>query len=200
MLKKLTQIVGASALLAASSIASATVIYNEAVSGDASGTAISGLLTASTNLGTLAVGTSSVLGENTAFDNDWFSFVIGAGTQLDAIRFFYYSGAGGNAGWAIGTTVQADFAGPVDATAGSSNLLTVVDWASAGGTSPGSFLAPGSYAFKIGTGNVGGISYGLNFVVSATTPPPAVVPEPGTLGLLGAGTLAAVGLRRRRRV
>ena len=188
MFKKFAHLIVACALLTVSSLVCATVIYDESVNGDAPG------VLPGAALGTLALGTSTVIGATPGAiigsDNDWFSFTIDVGTQLDAIILAAFTSTrdGGNVGWAIGNTIQDDSVGPFSVAEIGSNLLTAPNW----NLAPPAVLGPGTYGFKTGTGTNDN-TYSLDFVVSATR----AVPEPATVVLLGLAAVGAGALRRR---
>lgn len=189
MLQNFARLIFACAMLAMSALVPATVIYDESVNGDASN------VLPGAALGSLALGTSTAVGTTPgAFigsDNDWYTFTIDIGSQLDGIILaaFTSSGSGGgNGGWAIGNTIQDNFVGTLSVAQIGANLLSALTWNFA----PPAVLGPGNYGFKVGTGTNDN-TYSLDFVVSAAQ----AVPEPGTLSLLGLTVLGACALRRR---
>lgn len=80
----------------------AAVVYSETVSGDAP--AGSG----SVNLGALAAGSSQIVGGNSVFDSDDYTFLINPGFQLDSIMIEDYT-----AGWV--TDAKSRKSWPTDA-------------------------------------------------------------------------------------
>lgn len=180
--------------LLAGNVASAAVIYDEAINGD-----FSGQLSTPTPVGTLALGTSTVTGrlannfENGTEDGfDVFSFVLASGTRLSALTLNFDNG------------LYTNGANIFLRTASGSNLASLNTFISGivtGGSLLGAptldALSPGTYAFALaGVGTSFGLdTYSFNFTVVDATPP--AVPEPAS-GLLVIGSLLALAATRRR--
>lgn len=187
MLSKVIKATVISGLLALSSMASATVIYDESVDGDALGDNGAGTVIG-TDIGTLLAGTSTVIGSLPGgSEDDWYKFTIDTGFELLSIILSDFVGPGGNVGWAVGTSIIGDHTGPFDTTMIGQDLLNIGEL---GVIRP---IGPGSYAFKAGTGTNFNQLYVLDFNVSGES-----VPEPATLALLGIG-LAGIGFARKKK-
>jgi hypothetical protein len=163
--------------------ASAAVIYDENDSSDVTG------IHPGVDLGTLALGTSTVVGTLPGdFDADWFQFTIGVGMQLDDILIAAFTGPGGNVSFVGGTFTIFDVVNV--GVNGNSIGVDILDIAG-----PASTLAPGTYSVKVGTGtNMN--TYALDFVVSSV----GQVPEPASLALLGIGIAGLAAARRRKQM
>jgi len=168
------------------STANASVIYDENIDGDASGTI--GI----TNLGTIGVGSSSIFGSTPGGnDDDWFNFSILAGTTLDSIVLTSFTGNGGNLGWSQdGISITSNFQGPFNSSQVGLDLLENGPLSAFG-----PFLLAGTYAIKFGTGtNVN--SYGIDFNVSGV---PSTVPVPAAAWLFGSALIGFFGFSRRKK-
>jgi hypothetical protein len=101
--------------------ASAAVIYDENDSSDVTG------IHPGVDLGTLALGTSTVVGTLPGdFDADWFQFTIGVGMQLDDILIAAFTGPGGNVSFVGGTFTIFDVVNV--GVNGNSIGVDILDW------------------------------------------------------------------------
>ncbi|PKO80472.1 MAG: hypothetical protein CVU19_12205 [Betaproteobacteria bacterium HGW-Betaproteobacteria-13] len=194
-------VLGAASLLASSS-ALATLIYDEAVSGD-----FSAAPSSPTALGSLAVGTSTVFGSlvNTSPSDedgiDVFGFVVAAGTEVSKILFSFNASSypGGANVYLVsgpgsaGTTLGSLNTSGASVTSGD-DLFTNAIFGFGGP------LTAGTYTFDLrGFGSGMGLdSYSMDFVV-ADLNAPHTVPEPSSVLLVGLGVLGLSAARTRRR-
>lgn len=194
-LRRFVPALAAAAGLLAASTAGAASIWSEGVDGDLSGNRL-----APTALGALAAGSSTVTATSVAGDREYFSVVVPAGHQLDAIVLGSYSSASGLSFVAV--QAGATFTEPSSGT----NVANLLGWAHFGpaqvattilddlglGAGAQGFTPPlpaGTYTFWSQEVGASAITYALDFQVS-------VVPEPGTGALLALG-VAALAARRR---
>lgn len=150
-----------------------TIRYSESVSGDA------GVDPSAINLGTLSAGSNRISGINAAFDTDDYSFTIPVGFQLDTLKIESYGGIGSAA-------LQTPFLGSttLNSSTFGQDFLDLINTPQP--------IGAGTYLFRTTTGSAGPTSYRFDLQVSA-------IPEPGTLTLLGLGSIGlAISLRRRR--
>ena len=178
--------IAAALLLSTGCLAHAAVVYDESVNGDASSTA--GPAFVGANVGTLAFGTSSILGRSGGSDFDDYIFTIAPGTQLlsatitllDGFLFF-----GADLFTQAGLVVSGDGVGGTT-TNGPGVFAQFSD------AMP---LGPGTYRIdNNNTTTPGTFGYRWDLVVGT-------VPTPGTLALSAlALTLAACGRRRLPRI
>jgi PEP-CTERM motif len=179
---------------------SATVIYNEATSGDFSGSGLT-----PTSLGALSVGSNQILGSTGTTagvtDRDYFVISIPNGRQLAAI----VEAAGtqsGNLSF-IGLQSGPLFTIPTNATTADgllgwwhyspadigTNVLADMSIPSRGSSGFSVPLGPGTYAFWVQDTSPGTFAYGFDL---------QVVPEPATYALLLLG-LALCAMAKRSR-
>ena len=180
--------------LATAGVASATVIWDEALDGSLSTDRLT-----PTDMGTIGIGSNDVIGTTVSGISKFFSITIGAGDQLSALIVEDWQSADdiGFLGMVAGTPFNVDPASP--------NVGDLLGYAHYGeldvgqdilqtiGQGPGSQgftapLGPGTYSFWVRQGGSDAADWDLNFVVT---------PEPGTAILLGAG-LVGLAMRRRR--
>jgi hypothetical protein len=135
--------------------ASATVLYNEAINGEA------GVDPSSAALGTIPLGQHQIIGGNLNFDTDDYAFTIGAGNQLDALIVDSYTNIG-----------SAAFQSPVlgNSLLNSSSVGKNF-FALANIPAP---LSSGNYVFRATTGTGGPTTYQYSFQVNP-------VPAPATI-------------------
>lgn len=151
--------------------APATIRYDEATSGDAPAGATF------VDLGSLTDPHNRIMGGNPDFDSDDYQFTIPSGYQLDSILIETYSGGGAAA-------MQDPFLG-LSTLDSSSVGMDFLDLASV--SQP---VGAGTYLFRTTTGTAGPATYRYDLQISA-------IPEPASLGLLGA--ISAIALRRKSR-
>lgn len=177
--------------------ATGATIWNETVNGDLSGNRL-----VPTNLGVLALGTSTLLGSTTSGDLDYFTFTLPAGGFFSQMNL----GAYGASNLSFIAIQSGSVFTEAPATVNPANLLGYAHFGSAhvgtdllddmaisnlavpaaqGFSVP---LAPGSYVFWVQQANPTPSSYSWNVVV---------VPEPSVAMLLGAGLAALAHARRR---
>jgi len=135
--------------------ASAAVLYNDNLSGDA------GVDLSAVALGTVPTGQHQIIGGNPQFDTDDYAFTIGAGTQLDAMIVDGYTAIGSAA-------FQTPFLGSsaLDSSANGKNFFALASVAAP--------VTAGSYLFRTGTGSGGPTTYQYSLQVNP-------VPAPATI-------------------
>ena len=183
--------------------AHAGVIYNEAISGDLSGSGLTPTIL------TVALGSNQLLGTtgNTGVaDRDYFTFTVPGGAQLTGITVlpgttsgnisFLGMQAGNQVTLPTNTPTAAGLLGwrhysPADINTDILPLMAVPASGSSGFTVP---LGSGSYAFWLQDTSPGTFTYGFDFAVAAPEPESytTVVPALGAL-------LFILGRRRRTR-
>jgi PEP-CTERM motif-containing protein len=183
--------------------ASASVVYNESVSGDLSGAGL-----APTAIGALSLGSNQIFGltgsTGGVTDRDYFTITVpnglelsaiieGSGTQSGRLSFIGME-AGPQVTLPTNTTTAAGLLGwwhysPADIGTNVLADMSVASMGSSGFTAP---LGAGTYAFWVQDTSAGTFAYAFDL---------QVVPEPATyaLMLLGLGA-CAVATRRRARI
>ncbi len=182
---RLPALVAAAAALGTCGLASAAD-YDESVDGDLLGVA-DGPTFFDVDLGINSV--TGTVGDDGSLDEDFIAFTIGAGESLDAITLTSFTPSGGNT--STGFRLYADLGSGFEQVSPGSftlsdvgtNYLTVWDLSDVGGSIP---LGPGSYGVVLAEFTP---NQGYSFDIS-------VVPAPGSLAILGVGSLA---MARRRR-
>jgi hypothetical protein len=193
--QSLLGLVAAAVLALAPQGAGAISIWDEGVNGDLSGNRL-----VPTDLGDLAAGSSTVTATSVAGDREYFTLVVPAGHQLDAIVLGSYTTSANSLSF-VGLQSGATFTELPTGT----NVANLLGWTHFGAAQVGTsilddiglgfgaqgFAPPlpaGAYTFWTQETGASPATYGLDFQVS-------LVPEPGTALLVALG-LAGLAARR----
>lgn len=180
---------GILASVCAADTAAAATVYNESVDGDLSSDQSPGN---ATDLGLLGVGTHTLFINDAggAFDPDYFTFEVAAGSELTVFLLADYTDSDFSFASISLESGQDPFLGSTVEFInwnGSPSLLDLLLFDSAPGSQPG-----GDFVVSVLYSDAASVDYSMS--ITAVVAP---APEPGT-GLLGAASLLALAAIRKR--